>query len=127
MAQRVAEAVPLDVLVWRILTEQGGASSQSGCAPAPCWSAAGAVRAPLVAEGAEFETPFGTAAASGPDVAVAAVPHADLAAPLDAEVALARAESVLADSDCKFVMNSVTGVALRVGLRFDVVAGHLRL
>ena len=41
-----------------------------------------------------------------------------LAAPLAAEVALARAELALSGADSRFVMNSVTGVAHRVVVGF---------
>ena len=56
---------------------------------------------------------------SDPAQLVAAPPRIDLAAPLAAEVALARAGAPVAAADGAYVMNSVTGVAHRVLFGFD--------
>ena len=104
MARRVAEAVPLEVFVRRILTEQG-----SQDAPA-----AGPVLAPASS---------GSVASSSGSAVPPSAPlvHVDLSAPLADAVALARADLGPPRTECPFVLNSVTGVAHRIVVGPDVV------
>ena len=111
MARRVAEAVPLEVLVRRIL------ASQSGTAPGTASSAASPS-----ANTAELLPAYGLGTwipAVAADMAGAAG-VAGLAEPLAAEVAVT--SNLSASGECSgesFVLNSVTGVAHRVLVGFD--------
>ena len=95
-----------------ILAEQSGSGQLVNGIVAPVGAAAGAVVPPAIVHVPAPAPSVGLAAAAVCTGSAGASTLVDLPAPLAAEGALARAELALSGAGCKFVLSSVTGVAL---------------